>query len=98
MTGELFQMPRTKIVCTIGPVSESRQVLRKMIDAGMSLARLNFSHGTGEAHRKKIQRIREVSEEMQRPVAILQDLRGPKIRVGSIPNPVWPCTPDSPLF
>jgi len=97
MLGEEFQMPRTKIVCTIGPVSESRPVLRKMIDAGMNLARLNFSHGTGEAHRKKIQIIQEVSEEMQRPVAILQDLRGPKIRVGSIPEPGVALHPGQPF-
>ena len=80
-------MARTKIVCTIGPVSESTEALREMVGAGMNLARLNFSHGTLAEHGEKIRRIRQVSEETRRPVGILQALRGPKIRVGSIPEP-----------
>jgi pyruvate kinase len=75
-------MRRAKIICTIGPASNSPDVLREMIEAGMDVARLNFSHGTHEQHRETYERIRSVSEEVGKPVAILQDLQGPKIRVG----------------
>ena len=75
-------MRRAKIVCTIGPASESEEVLEKMIMAGMNVARLNFSHGTHEQHREIYHRIRGLSRDLDRPVAILQDLQGPKIRVG----------------
>ncbi len=80
-------MPKTKIVCTIGPASESKAVIRRMIQSGMNVARLNFSHGTHDEHREKIHLIRAVSKELGEPVGILQDLCGPKIRVGSIPEP-----------
>jgi pyruvate kinase len=80
-------MKKTKIVCTIGPASGSREVLRELIAGGMDVARLNFSHGTYEQHLEKVKLIRELSDEIGRPVAILQDLRGPKIRVGEIPEP-----------
>ncbi len=75
-------MRRTKIVCTIGPASDSEDVLDKLIDAGMNVVRLNFSHGTHEYHGETIRRIRSVSEKKGVPIAILQDLAGPKIRVG----------------
>jgi pyruvate kinase len=75
-------MRRTKIVCTIGPASDSEDVLGKLIDAGMNVARLNFSHGTHEYHGDTIRKIRSVSEKKGIPIAILQDLAGPKIRVG----------------
>ncbi|MCF8061902.1 MAG: pyruvate kinase [Deltaproteobacteria bacterium] len=80
-------MSRTKIICTIGPASESPEVLRSLVVNGMSVARLNFSHGEWEGHLRKIQSIREISEELGRPVAVLQDLAGPKIRVGTVPEP-----------
>lgn len=73
---------KTKIVCTIGPASESPQVIEALIRAGMSVARLNFSHGTHEDHLRKIKTIREIADRLSQPVAILQDLGGPKIRVG----------------
>jgi pyruvate kinase len=73
---------KTKIVCTIGPASESPQVLEALIQGGMNVARLNFSHGTQEEHLRKIKTIRQISERLKQPVAILQDLGGPKIRVG----------------
>lgn len=79
-------MRRTKIVCTIGPASESEDVLEQLMDAGMNVARLNFSHGTHDEHKKSIQRIRALSEKKGLPVAILQDLAGPKIRVGRFKN------------
>jgi pyruvate kinase len=73
---------KTKIVCTIGPVSESFRILGALIQGGMNVARLNFSHGTHEEHLRKIETIREISDRLGQPVAILQDLGGPKIRIG----------------
>jgi len=73
---------KTKIVCTIGPASESPQILEALIQAGMNVARLNFSHGTHEEHLRKIKTIRQIADRLRRPVAILQDLGGPKIRIG----------------
>lgn len=75
---------KTKIVCTIGPASESQEVLEALIESGMNVARLNFSHGSYEDHFRKIRMIRGIAERSGRPVAILQDLAGPKIRVGKV--------------
>jgi pyruvate kinase len=80
-------LPKTKIVCTIGPASDTPEVIRELIAGGMRVARLNFSHGTHVDHEKKIHAIRKIAEELGKPVAILQDLGGPKIRVGDIPDP-----------
>lgn len=80
-------MSKTKIVCTIGPSSSTPDIIRQLIVSGMDVARLNFSHGTHEEHLEKIHMIRSISQEVGRPVAILQDLCGPKIRVGTIPGP-----------
>jgi len=79
-------IPKTKVVCTIGPSSDSPDILEKLILEGMSVARLNFSHGTRDAHAQKIRLIRELSTQLKIPVAILQDLSGPKVRVGEIPG------------
>ncbi len=76
-------MRRTKIVCTIGPASSSAEQLDALAAAGMDVARLNFSHGTHAEHADVIRRIREADERWGRPVAILQDLQGPKIRLGT---------------
>jgi len=73
---------KTKIIATIGPSSNSKFVLKKMISAGMNVARLNFSHGTHEEHLKVIKLIRTLSKEMNRPLSIILDLQGPKIRTG----------------
>jgi pyruvate kinase len=75
---------KTKIVCTIGPASESPQILEALIQGGMNVARLNFSHGTHEEHLKKIKIIRQIADRLSRPVTILQDLGGPKIRIGKM--------------
>jgi pyruvate kinase len=75
---------KTKIVCTIGPASESPQILETLVQVGMNVARLNFSHGTHEEHLRKIETIRRISGRMKQPVAILQDLSGPKIRIGKV--------------
>ena len=77
---------KTRIVCTIGPASESRRVLREMLGAGMNVARLNFSHGQPEYHRALIDRIREAAASEGRRIAILGDLPGPKIRIGDLPR------------
>lgn len=77
-------MRRTKIVCTLGPASESAGVIQKLVKAGMDVARLNFSHGSYENHAKLMKNIRAASRNEERPVAILQDLQGPKIRFAEI--------------
>jgi pyruvate kinase len=77
-------MRRTKIVCTLGPASSTEERLAAMMRAGMDVARLNFSHGTHEQHAANIARVRRLANELQRPVAILQDLSGPKIRTGAL--------------
>src|SRR5215467_1705570 len=77
-------MRRTKIVCTIGPASDSEEMIAKLIAAGMNVARLNFSHGTVEYQRDLVRKIKRVRKALNKPVAILQDLQGPKIRVGII--------------
>ncbi len=75
---------RTRIVCTIGPSSASPHVLRAMVQAGMDVARLNFSHGDAESHRAAAEAVREAAEDVGRPVALLGDLQGPKIRTGPV--------------
>ncbi|HEX4440857.1 MAG TPA: pyruvate kinase [Thermoanaerobaculia bacterium] len=77
-------MRRTKIVCTIGPASRDPAVLAKLVEAGMDVARLNFSHGTHEEHARVIAALRALGSRARRPVAILQDLAGLKIRIGEI--------------
>lgn len=79
-------MRRTKIVCTIGPSSATEAVLVDMIRSGMNVARLNFSHGDHGGHGELIRLIRAIAEREQQPVAILQDLCGPKIRLGTLPQ------------
>lgn len=80
------QFRRTKIVATIGPASSSPEMIRQLISAGMDVARLNFSHGNYEDHAAVIQSLRKISDELSMPVTILQDLQGPKIRVGKLPG------------
>jgi pyruvate kinase len=74
----------TKIVCTIGPSSANPDVIRKLMLAGMNVARLNFSHGAHEAHARTVANIRGIAEDLRRPVAILGDLQGPRIRIGTL--------------
>lgn len=77
-------MNRTKIVCTIGPASSSHEILADLFDAGMNVARLNFSHGNREKHGRVIADLRTIAKKTGRPLAILQDLSGPKIRTGPL--------------
>ncbi len=75
-------MRRAKIVCTIGPASSDKQTLRRMVDEGMNIARINFSHGKREDKGEIVERIRKINDD----VAIMQDLQGPKIRIGEVPG------------
>jgi pyruvate kinase len=77
---------RTKIVATVGPAISSPEMMRAVIEAGATTLRLNFSHGTHEDHKQSIRLIRQLSYELNRPVGILQDLQGPKIRLGRFPD------------
>src|SRR6201990_2042973 len=77
-------MRRTKIVATIGPASRDPDTLLDMVQAGMEVARLNYSHGTLEEHAETIRRVRDAAGRAGRPVAILQDLPGPKLRIGEL--------------
>ncbi|KEK12960.1 pyruvate kinase [Lysinibacillus fusiformis] len=79
-------MRKTKIVCTIGPASESPETLEKLIEAGMNVARLNFSHGSHEEHAGRIHLIREVAQKLNKPVGILLDTKGPEIRTHNMKN------------
>ncbi|MBQ7657015.1 MAG: pyruvate kinase, partial [Clostridia bacterium] len=74
-------MRKTKIVCTIGPASESEEMLEKMMLAGMNVARLNFSHGTHAEHAERIRRLKAVRERLNLPVAIMLDTKGPEYRI-----------------
>ncbi|MEA1871053.1 MAG: pyruvate kinase [Candidatus Bipolaricaulota bacterium] len=79
----------TKIVCTIGPSSRNEETLRALVDAGMDVARINFSHGTKDEHAEDIATIRRIAQEEGAPIAIMADLQGPKLRVGTIdPEPL----------
>lgn len=81
-------MKRTKIICTLGPASESPKILNELIRNGMNVARLNFSHGSYDSHLGLMKVIREASQKQNKPIAILQDLQGPKIRIGELAKPV----------
>lgn len=79
-------MRKTKIICTLGPSTEDEKVLREMIAAGMNVARLNFSHGSHEEHLKRINIIKKLRKELNVPLAILLDTKGPEIRIGTFEN------------
>ena len=83
-TGNSLKMRRAKIVCTIGPASQSQEMLEQLLAAGMDVARLNFSHGTHDQHRQVIEGLRAASLKVRKAVGILGDLQGPKIRTGQI--------------
>lgn len=77
---------KTKIICTIGPSSENIKILRQMIKSGMSIARINFSHGSYEDIKRRVKNIRKVSSILDKKITILADLQGPKIRIGKFKN------------
>lgn len=76
---------RTKIVCTLGPSTDTQPVLREMIRAGMDVARINFSHGTREEHARRIEMVRRLADEEKALVTVMGDLQGPKFRIGEMP-------------
>lgn len=80
-------MKRTKIICTIGPACESPRIMNELVKNGMNVARLNFSHGSYDSHLSMMRTIRDTSHKQNKPIAILQDLQGPKIRVGTLLSP-----------
>jgi len=88
---------RTKIVATIGPASKDSETLARMVEAGMDVARLNFSHATPEHHAETAGRIREAAERAGRQVGILQDLPGPKLRIGPLRGDVADLKPGDHL-
>jgi pyruvate kinase len=89
---------RTKVVCTIGPASSDPAVLRALVDAGMNVARINFSHGTHAQHATVITAIRRIGEVAGRPIAILGDLQGPRIRIGDLATPITVAPGDERVF
>jgi len=90
-------MRRTKIVATIGPASREPETLLRLIEAGMDVARLNYSHGTLDEHAETVRRIRDAAGRAGRPIAILQDLPGPKLRIGPLREDVVELTPGERL-
>jgi pyruvate kinase len=91
-------MRRTKIVATIGPASRAPETLARMVEAGMDVARLNYSHGTLDEHAETVRRVRDAAGRVGRPVAILQDLPGPKLRIGPLHEDVVELTPGERLM
>jgi pyruvate kinase len=89
---------KAKIVATLGPSSFSEEIVEKLIVAGMDVARLNFSHGSHESHAERIRTIRQISLKLNRSISILQDLQGPKMRVGDLPEGGVPLKPDDKVF
>lgn len=79
---------KTKILATLGPASSDPKIIHELLFHGMNAVRLNFSHGTHEDHRKNIQTIRKLEKELNTPIPIIQDLQGPKIRIGTLPIPI----------
>src|SRR5213082_3252222 len=77
-------MRKAKIICTMGPASREEPALGRLVEAGMDVARLNFSHGTHDDHLKALGAVRKASDMAGRPIGVLLDLQGPKIRVGKI--------------
>ncbi len=83
----MAHIPRTKIVCTLGPATSTLVAIQALVEAGMDVARLNFSHGTHEEHADRIAMVRSAAKKCGRPVALLGDLQGPRIRVGDLRAP-----------
>ena len=91
-------MRKTKIVCTLGPASDSPEMIKKLIDCGMNVARLNFSHGTHESHQTVIDTFKKVRKESGQPVALLLDTKGPEIRIGTFKDNMRPFLERGELF
>ncbi|MBT9164227.1 MAG: Pyruvate kinase [candidate division WS2 bacterium] len=83
MTAEILE-GKTKIIATLGPGSSTEEIIEKLIINGVDIFRLNFSHGTYEEHKKRLEIVRKLSNKYHKPVAVIQDLCGPKIRLGKV--------------
>ena len=83
----LNDIKRTKIVCTLGPASQSEEVLKELMLNGLNVCRFNFSHGSHEEHKGRIDMVKKVREELNKPIAILLDTKGPEIRTGNFADP-----------
>src|SRR3990172_37519 len=81
-------MKKTKIICTIGPASSSPKVIEELAEAGMDIIRLNLSHGDYASREKVIAQVRALSKKLDRPIGVMVDLQGPKIRVGELKRPI----------
>ena len=79
-------MRKTKIICTIGPASNSEEMIRKLAEAGMNVARFNFSHGTHEQHKRDMDTVKKVRAELDMPIAIMLDTKGPEYRIKTFKN------------
>ncbi|GHT27222.1 pyruvate kinase [Planctomycetales bacterium] len=88
----------TKIVATVGPASESEEMIAQLIEAGVDVFRLNMAHGGPEDAEVRLDKIRKVSRNLQIPVGVLADLAGPKMRLGEIPNGQYDCRPEQPMY
>ena len=88
MSSPIRKYGRTKIVCTLGPATSTEEILVKLIETGMDVARLNFSHGTHTEHFEMMKKVRSASAITKEPIAILLDLQGPKIRTGKLKEPM----------
>lgn len=97
LTFPALRPSRTKIVATVGPASDSEEILTKLILAGVDVFRLNMAHGTPDQTQPRLDRIRAVSQKLELPVAVLVDLAGPKMRLGEIPGDVYDCDVDVPV-
>ena len=81
-------MRKTKIVCTIGPVTQSEEMIKKLMEHGMDVARFNFSHGSYEYHKDCIEKVRKVASELNLPVAAMMDTKGPEVRTTANADPI----------
>ena len=89
---------KTKIICTIGPASSSKNKIMQLVQAGMNTARLNFSHGTHETHQEIFENIRQIEQKIGRPIGILADLQGPKIRTTGLRVPPFLIKPNDTIW
>src|SRR5580704_9105190 len=80
---QIYRERRTKIVATLGPASTTKEMIHALFDAGADMFRLNFSHGAHQDHRARLEMIREIERDVGRPIAVLGDLQGPKLRIGT---------------
>ena len=79
-------MRKTKIICTLGPATDDADILEQLVEEGMNVARFNFSHGTHEIQKRRIEQLKEIRKRKNKPVAALLDTKGPEIRLGDFEN------------